>query len=103
MFQRVGWIINGMWLCSAGVLSDLGVFCGVVFGGVQGGLVKVPGVLLQVPGPVLTGFQSVSKYKLFSPGIQVELFFLDFGVFQNAAWISRSTSRLRVALPGFEA
>ena len=81
----------------------VGVVCGVFWGAV---LWCSGGVLLdalQVPGGLLTGFQSLSKYKLFSPGIQVELFFLGFGVFQNAAWILRSSWRLRVTREGFEA
>ena len=82
------------------------LFCVVLwgcFGGVQGCVVPVPGVLLQVPGPLLNGFQALSKYKFFSPGIQVFPFFLDFGVFQNAAWILKGASRLRVTREGFEA
>ena len=72
-----------------------GCFAGLFLGG-SGGLVHHPGVSLH-------GFQGVSKYKLFSPGIQVFLFFLDFGVFGNATWILKSTSGLRVTRAGFEA
>ena len=72
-------------------------------GVVQGGVVEVPGVLLQLPGGPLQVFQSLSEYKFFSPGIQVDFFFLDFGVFQNATWILKRSSRLRVTREGFKA
>ena len=61
------------------------------------------GVVVQVPGGLLHRFQGVSKYRFFSPGIQVELFFLDFGVLGNATWISRSSWRLKVTREGFKA
>ena len=82
-----------------GVLDGVGACCGVFLWCVGG----LPLDVLQVPGGLLHLFGSVSKYKFFSPGIQVFLFFLDFGVFQNATWILRSTSGLRVTREGFGA
>ena len=77
----------------------VGVF-GVCLVGLFGG---APGGALQAPGGLLQVLQSVSEYKFFSPGIQVDLCFRDFGVFQNATWILESSLGLRVAREGFEA
>ena len=103
MFQRVGCSCSAFVWCSAGVVNDgWGVLWGV-FQDLQGGVVKCSGWLLQVPGVCLNLFQALSKYKFFSPGIQVDIFFLDFGVFGNATWILKSSWRLRLAREGFEA
>ena len=55
-----------------------------VVGCCVGCVVLVMWCVVQVPGVVLQVFGSVSKYKLFSPGIQVFPFFLGFWVFGNA-------------------